>query len=747
MRSYLNLSSIILLSLYIIVISPATKLKAQELPTTEAENKSEKTEPEKTLDASDISLEELLNTDIKVEVGSLFIEDDLLIGSTVAKITPAVWNRQGAKRTGEALNSQLGIVNYIALGQVYNPRIRGLSGAVSLQLDGVPMIAFSYGRYDEVIPNWNLGTLNSIETIKGPGSALYGSDAFNGVISMRTFESDLDHYSIQLGGGYSLFYDGDIKISHGLYEDTIRFDLSACASGQGDKKIEEKYDDDVGFPPPDYGLPNILPPASATFEREDVYNSQSSTLKATIKPFDKLKIRLGGYLNRFDSNGGFGSYYYPLPIYLRDSVTDRDSLFKMGKVSVSLDLPEKIEVEVNGFYWESEMTEIAVLGKYMQDATYLITISEPIYTGGEIVRATEFYESVMNRRLGANLVIKQPDNIFNLQWVLGYSFTYMDVPETEFKVKDKITGNYFPFRFSEGADPGKFAFEDESRKINSVFAQLRWGVIKKSLYLLAGGRYDHYPSFGGQFTPRGGIIFLPTEKSSIKALYGRAFKAPSAADLTATAFDLGNEDLKPETIDSFELIYIHKGDDWRLDVIGYFSYWKEGIQAVVNPDTSSPYGNIIENGAKQRAYGGEIRGNYLISPFSFDLGFAYSKSEKLDIPDPDDPTRTTEKGILTYPTYTILAGVYYSLKSLGVDFFLNNKIYLDWQQNDNEDSDKMPLFYRLDFNTTKNVADKLSISLNINNILNRENANPSANPDGTVNEPGIFALLRVNYKL
>jgi hypothetical protein len=43
------------------------------------------------------------------------------------------------------------------------------------------------------MPSCEPGILDKIEMIKGPGSALYGSDMFYGLISLKTFESESDY--------------------------------------------------------------------------------------------------------------------------------------------------------------------------------------------------------------------------------------------------------------------------------------------------------------------------------------------------------------------------------------------------------------------------------------------------------------------------------------------------------------------------------------------------------------------------
>ena len=99
-----------------------------------------------------------------------------------------------------------------------------------------------------------------------------------------------------------------------------------------------------------------------------------------------------------------------------------------------------------------------------------------------------------------------------------------------------------------------------------------------NLLLNAGGRYDHYDSFGGTFNPRLALIYnLP--KTSIKLLYGEAFRAPNAFEqyyVSSVAYK-ANPGLKPENIKTYELVvekYI--GSHLRGVATGYY-YTIDGL--------------------------------------------------------------------------------------------------------------------------------------------------------------------------
>jgi outer membrane receptor for ferrienterochelin and colicin len=103
--------------------------------------------------------------------------------------------------------------------------------------------------------------------------------------------------------------------------------------------------------------------------------------------------------------------------------------------------------------------------------------------------------------------------------------------------------------------PNVFNQEPNSSLITAFYAQDEYGITSH-LTLNGGVRYDHYSTFGGTVNPRLGLIFRAAEKTTLKLLYGQAFRAP---DVYETSPDFGafydeNLKLKPEHIKSVEAV-------------------------------------------------------------------------------------------------------------------------------------------------------------------------------------------------
>ncbi len=716
----------IISSFLIFLISPLLSQEKEEAGAKQPEDLQEFME-EGMKEIEYYSLEELLN--VEVEVASLFTENELVVSSTVSSIQPEEWRMLGAKRVHETLGNEMGVTSFPAILGSYITAIRGyaISGTgTAFLVDGVPMTDIATGTAIYLVPNWELGTLNKIEMIKGPGSAIYGSDAFHGVISLKTFESDTDQYSIEGAGAYPLYGDANLKISKGFAGDILRIDAAAGASYQGDQDLEYTYNDPNGFNEPAFLI--SYSDGKGTSTRKLKYDSQTGVIKARIKPADKINLKLGMYINRgeYEDFPGVVSVVFPYSAAGQsfntqdNDVSDNKIQLLMSNGSADYTFPNKLSVEANGYYWQcaKEYSAAATPKRF------------------EIINYTD--ETV--KKSGATFLIKQPDNPIHLQWLIAYSCTYTEVSEQDVKAAMPAFTMDVPANI-----------EGYSRNIHSGFGQIKWGAVKDKFYVLLGGRNDYYSDFGNQVTPRGGLIFLPSVNSSIKALYGKAFRAPSAFEQKGKeSYAEGNPDLDPEVIDIYELIFMYKQKKCKISINTFYSRWQNAI-VIVDAPAGSLYKKNYVNKGENDSFGGELNLFMPVNPFTLDLGFSYIKSRALDVPSLDDPEKTEDRYYRIFPEYSFNIGLYYTLKSLDINFYLNNVIYLNMKETTgdvNPHPDSLPQYYRMDFNASKIISNKLELHLNIKNVLNRENRLPSltGSEDGYI-EPGISVMLRAGYKL
>jgi outer membrane receptor for ferrienterochelin and colicins len=127
----------------------------------------------------------------------------------------------------------------------------------------------------------------------------------------------------------------------------------------------------------------------------------------------------------------------------------------------------------------------------------------------------------------------------------------------------------------------------------------RWFIVN------AGLRLDTYEESFKRVTPRSALIFLPSSTQSLKYLYGNAFRAPNAYELNEVYFGQRVANLRPESIDTHELVWERYVNDWLRTSVSTYWYKAQRLITLV-PDTSTLLGASYVNTGEVRAKGLEL---------------------------------------------------------------------------------------------------------------------------------------------
>jgi outer membrane receptor for ferrienterochelin and colicins len=149
-----------------------------------------------------------------------------------------------------------------------------------------------------------------------------------------------------------------------------------------------------------------------------------------------------------------------------------------------------------------------------------------------------------------------------------------------------------------------FVTDQESSVIWALYGQDEF-AIAHSLTLSAGLRYDHYSSFGGTTNPRLGLIYHLFHPTTLKLLYGTAFRAPEPFEITPDlgAFYDDNLNLGPEKIRSVEgIVEQSLGPHFALSG----SVFRNWITDLIAVETESDGHEIYANSGKADAVGAEV---------------------------------------------------------------------------------------------------------------------------------------------
>jgi iron complex outermembrane receptor protein len=150
------------------------------------------------------------------------------------------------------------------------------------------------------------------------------------------------------------------------------------------------------------------------------------------------------------------------------------------------------------------------------------------------------------------------------------------------------------------------------RAIFSGVLQDEW-QFADNWQLTAGIRYDHYSDFGNTINPRAALVWDINKQLTTKLLYGKAFRAPSFSEQANqnNPVLLGNRNLKPETINTFEWAVDYRPVKSLRTAVNIYYYEIQDLIAAV-PDVGKPSATF-QNSGKQDGYGGEFEWDWQAS--------------------------------------------------------------------------------------------------------------------------------------
>ena len=150
------------------------------------------------------------------------------------------------------------------------------------------------------------------------------------------------------------------------------------------------------------------------------------------------------------------------------------------------------------------------------------------------------------------------------------------------------------------------------RTIKSLVAQDEW-QIAEHLHFTAGVRYDYYSDFGGTTNPRLALVWDINEQLTSKLLYGKAFRAPNFAEQATqnNPVILGNRSLKPETINTYEWALNYRPTSALSTAVDVFYYQINDLISAV-PDLNRST-STYQNSGNQNGYGTEFEFNWQIA--------------------------------------------------------------------------------------------------------------------------------------
>lgn len=431
--------------------------------------------------------------------------------SSISIVTAEEIKQYGYRTLAEILTSLRGFFatndrNYSYLGTRGFGRPSDYNTRVLLLVDG-------HRTNDAVYDGGSIGNdfvvdvdnIDRIEVIRGPSSSLYGNNAFFGVINVWT-KRGRDYQGFEVSGENRSYGTYKTRINYGN-----RFDngIEMLLSGS---YLDSQGKDDIFFK--EFDDPSTNNGVAVKNDGEEAYNLFGEF------SFQDFTLR-GAYVHRKKEvpTAAYGTFFNNG----RDQTTDA---YGYVDLRYEHDFEDQTIVVGRLFY-----------DNYYYNGDYIYDWNDP----------TPPPDLVVNN-----------DKARSQWWGSELRMTKRLLGNHRVTVGGEFRHNFQQDQENFDDDQGGFKNLDDQRD------SVNWGLfiqddiqIFDSLALNLGVRYDHFPTFGGTVNPRVGLIYNPFSTTTLKLLYGTAFRAPSAYErfyhdgLVTTK---PNKDLDPETIKTLEFI-------------------------------------------------------------------------------------------------------------------------------------------------------------------------------------------------
>jgi outer membrane cobalamin receptor len=495
--------------------------------------------------------------------------------ATTTVITQDEIRRIGARNLFDALRLVPGIgVTQTALG-IREIEVRGVktffSEKVLFLLNGHPLDhnlnnAGSTWVYDDL----PVDTIQRIEVVRGPGSALYGANAFLAVINIITQDAkDVD--GVQTSAGWGSFDTQQYRASWGK-----QFDNTAEAA------IHFNFTDTNG-------IGTSVPEDSLSIQGKDSLAPGLSQL--TERRYD-LEWKLGYQGFKLDGRyinkrmGAFVGANFAL-----SDRTDQDYENYFIRLSRTWVIQDDFRIDANIYHDFFSFNNLLQL----EPSVFARPALKAARTGGELQGT---YRIAANNTLIAGFSYAEEEQ---------YDATH------EGGSSPKSLQPIMPFTEAVG------------RRRWGVYAQDVWDAFD-TLRITLGARYDDYSDFGGTFNPRLGLNWEFIDNYSLKFSYGTAYRAPAFGELSLINNQLlaGNSSLEPEEAETFETgIIAHPVSRLTAQAVYYHSRISKIIGLVPTSQSLARYENngaIISEGVELEGrydLGEEFQGSYVAANYVY----------------------------------------------------------------------------------------------------------------------------------
>lgn len=466
----------------------------------------------------------------------------------------------GATDLDQALESVPGLhvsMTSIALTPIYS--FRGIftnhNPQVLMLVNGIPITDTVLGDRGQVWGGMPLENVARIEVIRGPGSALYGADAFSGVINVITKTAEGikgTEYGLRAGS----FNSRDAWIQHGGKMGKLD---AAFYLGMGNTDGQEGIiqQDSQSAWDGIYATNASRAPGPINAERKAIdaradLSHEAWRLRAA---YQKREVGGGmGVAGSLDPNarGHSSRLYLDIGYDKTNWAPNWDVSGVAGYSNINQKGDPAYMLFPAGAFGGAFPNGMIGNPEHSQRHTHASVSA--FYTGFEQHRV----------RIGTGY---RKEDLYETHETKNFDATFAPLPGG----LTDVSGN-----------PALVYMLPHKRNVSYAFAQDEWSFAK-DWALTAGVRHDRYSDFGGTTNPRLALVWDAAYNIVVKAMHGTAFRAPSFAELYSinNPVIFGNSNLKPETITTDELAFSWQSTAKLQTNLNFFTY---RMSDIIRPD-------------------------------------------------------------------------------------------------------------------------------------------------------------------
>jgi len=563
-----------------------------------------------------LSLEELMNVKVVTATGNAITVNEA--PSTMNVITAKQIKERGYEQLEDALRDIPGIDFIHTNG--YVPTLiyfRGMYGAENLRallmINGIPENNI-IGSNDMAGPAYSLQNVERIEIVWGPASALYGANAFGGVINIITKTGDQAN-GFQYQKGYGSFNTSVDRASFGINKNNFDISISGSLySTDGPRFTNRDPNYTASYVDKAYSLNFIISYA-----------------------FKKAKLSFGTRI--FDTPMGFGTFLNSPTQFLRLPSQGNGNVGTIGL------LARDVRGEKSGL--EEPFARTYYLQHEYKPSQKFNLLSRFVYRETGIAEDSYGYITIDGRKLYRVPTTNYSNRlsgelIGNYNWGKKYQLSAgLQYFQDNIEHGDRKYNLDNTVYFLDGRDTLlnlNFTFKPRDFDIRNTFgsyAQFVWNtnLLKKTSFTF-GARYDNNNYYGAPVSPRFAMVSQPTDKFTFKLLFGTAYRAPTNTEIYQAPPGLN---LKTEKAKTYELNLIYHFSSQFLGQINAFHNDLRDIIILgnlVNLVADKNPGKITTNGIEARmemAFAKSTSGFFNFTYIS-DIGENYLTSVKRTIP-------------------------------------------------------------------------------------------------------------------